>query len=139
MWMSHHLHALLNGIVAELDTLGHLRRTPWLPARLIQAIRVMKNNLALYVLTSNSIPRMHALRIWTIMPPCPFNKIDQTQEWGAQGMHENVQEIMRRWLKNMTYFLTKYHFRIWDWYDQSNPTISESPEPPEPLEQPGTI
>jgi hypothetical protein len=32
--------------------------------------------------------------------------------------------------------LTKYHFRIRDWYDQLNPTISESPEPPEP---PGTV
>ena len=35
--------------------------------------------------------------------------------------------------------VTKYHFRIQDWYDQSNPTISESLEPPEPPEPPGTI
>ena len=34
--------------------------------------------------------------------------------------------------------LTKYHFWIQDWYDQSNPTISESPESPEPPEPPGT-
>ena len=115
--MSHHLRALLNGIIAELDTLGHLRRTPRPPARLIQATRVMKNDLALYVLTSNSIPHMHTLCIWTVMPPCPFNKIDQTQEWGAQGMHKNIQEIARRQLKNMMYFsaiinATRFHIHL---------------------------
>ena len=30
--------------------------------------------------------------------------------------------------------MTKYHFQIQDWYDQSNPTISESPELLEVLE-----
>ena len=47
---------------------------------------------------------------------------------GVIGMHDKV-----TWQCGCR--LTKYHFRIRDWHDQSNPTISESPEPPEP---PGT-
>ena len=40
--------------------------------------------------------------------------------------------------KDMQYGLIKYHFWIWDWYDQSNPTISKSLEPPESPELTGT-
>ena len=35
--------------------------------------------------------------------------------------------------------VTKYHFQIQNWYDQSNPTILELLEPPEPPQPPTTI
>ena len=52
----------------------------------------------------------------------------------------NTGSLFRVWDYGYTQVgVTKYHFQVQDWYDQSNPTISESPEPPEPPELPGTI
>ena len=71
------------------------------------------------------------VRVWSWVPslvpvPVPTAGIPVGDEQGGRAKVRATQ-------------VTKYHFRIQDWYDQSNPTISESPEPPEPPEPPGTI
>ena len=68
--------------------------------------------------------------------PDPKKHVEVQNPLLAQYHPANALRLLK---EQLVAYLTKYHFRIWDWYDQSNPTISESPEPPEPPEPPGTI
>ena len=65
---------------------------------------------------------------------CKDDAARKAQEEAAAHEAEEV-----AWMEDEERVVTKYHFRIQDWYDQSNPTISEWPEPPEPPEPPGTV